>query len=160
MSAARSVRSPLSLPIRSSPLLTSSQVAAKHFQGALKRWPRDPLRPECQLQDVLAKRLEKGRLAPATRGATQDQADLKQANALYSLLEDRFKSKVSAYAGWDGLKNHEGLMLMQYRADARIFEPKSNPTYYQDIVKELEEAPNRSWLQRVAKRLGGMVRLQ
>jgi cytochrome b pre-mRNA-processing protein 6 len=39
-----------------------------------------------------------------------------------------------------------------------MFEPKSNPTYYQDLVKELEEAPNRSWLGRIAKRLSGMIR--
>lgn len=72
----------------------SFQTAANHFRGALARWPKDPLRPECQLQDVLAKRLEKGGLAPVTAGTTQKQVDLKQANALYSLLEDRYKNKV------------------------------------------------------------------
>lgn len=78
-----------------------AQVATRHFQGALSRWPKDALRPDCQLQDVLARRLQQpgGRLAPAaaaaTRGAgTPEQADLKQANALYSLLEDRYKNKV------------------------------------------------------------------
>jgi hypothetical protein len=70
------------------------QAAANHFRGALTRWPKSILRPEIQLQDVLAKRLEKGPLAPATGGMTQEQADLKQANALYSLLEDRYKNKV------------------------------------------------------------------
>lgn len=70
------------------------QVAANHFRGALTRWPKSILRPEIQLQDVLAKRLEKGPLGPATGGMTQEQADLKQANALYSLLEDRYKNKV------------------------------------------------------------------
>ncbi|KAK4035355.1 hypothetical protein C8A01DRAFT_38200 [Parachaetomium inaequale] len=113
-------------------------AAANHFRGALTRWPKDALRPECQLQDVLAKRLAKGTLAPATRGATQEQADLKQANALYSLLEDRYKNK--------------------YRAADKMFEPQSNPTYYKDLVKELEEAPHRSFLGRMAKRLSGIVR--
>jgi cytochrome b pre-mRNA-processing protein 6 len=94
MSAARSVCFPSPPPPTLLPLLTRFQVAAKHFQGALQRWPKDVLRPECQLQDVLAKRLAQGSLAPVTRGATQEQADLKQANALYSLLEDRFKTKV------------------------------------------------------------------
>lgn len=70
------------------------QAAANHFRGALTRWPKDTLRPDCQLQDVLAKRLQKGPLAPVTAGATQEQADLKQANALYSLLQDRYKNKV------------------------------------------------------------------
>jgi cytochrome b pre-mRNA-processing protein 6 len=39
-----------------------------------------------------------------------------------------------------------------------MFEPKSNPTYYKDLLKELEEAPNRSLLGRMAKRLSGMIR--
>lgn len=63
----------------------------------MKRWPKDALRPECQLQDVLAKRLQTGVLAPATTPSTtqaQAQAVLKQANALYSLLENRYKNKV------------------------------------------------------------------
>ncbi|KAK4118661.1 hypothetical protein N657DRAFT_667088 [Parathielavia appendiculata] len=113
-------------------------VAANHFRGLLTRWPKDVLRPECQLQDVLAKRQEMGHLASTPKGLTQEQADLKQANALYSLLEDRYKNK--------------------YRAPPSMFEPKSNPTYYKDLVKELEEAPHRSWLGRLAKRLSGMVR--
>ncbi|KAK4113171.1 hypothetical protein N656DRAFT_844731 [Canariomyces notabilis] len=114
-------------------------TAAKHFQGVLSRWPKDPLRPTCQLQDVLAKRLEKGALAPSTKWSTQDHADLKQVNALYSLLEDRYKNK--------------------FRAPTKLFEPQSNPTYYKDLVKELEEAPKRSFWGRLAKRLGGMIRL-
>ncbi|KAL2140502.1 hypothetical protein VTI28DRAFT_3745 [Corynascus sepedonium] len=113
-------------------------AAANHFRGALTRWPKDTLRPDCQLQDVLAKRLQKGPLAPVTAGATQEQADLKQANALYSLLQDRYKNK--------------------YRSPEKLFEPRSNPTYYKDLLKELEEAPHRSWLGRLTKRLSGMIR--
>ncbi|KXX81285.1 Cytochrome B pre-mRNA-processing protein 6 [Madurella mycetomatis] len=114
-------------------------VAAKHLQGVLHRWPKDPLRPNCQLQDVLARRLGKGALTPAVRGTGQGQADLKQTNALYSLLEDRYKNK--------------------YRAAAKMFEPESNPAYYKELIKELEEAPNRSFFGRIAKRLSGMIRL-
>ncbi|KAK4225701.1 cytochrome B pre-mRNA-processing protein 6 [Podospora fimiseda] len=118
-----------------------SSSAARLFQGALQRWPKDPLRPECQLQDVLAKRLAKGNLAPPStiKGASKTQAELKQANALYSLLENRYNTK--------------------YRAGPGVLEPKSNPTYYKDLVQELEEAPNRTFLQRLAKRLTGMIRL-
>ncbi|KAK4160501.1 cytochrome B pre-mRNA-processing protein 6 [Cladorrhinum sp. PSN259] len=117
-----------------------SSPAARVFQTALQRWPKDPLRPECQLQDVLAKRLEKGTIAPssAIKGVTKTQAELKQANALYSLLEDRYKNK--------------------YRTSAGVLEPKSNPTYYKDLVKELEEAPSRTFLQRLSKKLSGMIR--
>jgi len=39
-------------------------------------------------------------------------------------------------------------------------QPKSNPNYYNDIITELEEAPKRTWFQRMAQRLGGVIRLQ
>ncbi|KAL1839266.1 hypothetical protein VTJ49DRAFT_1703 [Mycothermus thermophilus] len=106
----------------------SRSAAASHLKTALARWPQATLRPDCQLRDVLSKRLEQ-----------QGKADLKEVNALYSLLEDRYKKK--------------------YPAPAKLLEPKSNPTYYKDLLRELEEAPNRSWLGRIAKRLSGMIRL-
>lgn len=124
----------------------------------LHRWPKDPLRPDCQLQDVLARRLEKGTLSPAVKGAGQAQADLKQTNALYSLLEDRYKNKVGSSASRPlGELSADG--KLQYRAAAKMFEPESNPAYYKELIKELEEAPNRSFLGRIAKKLSGMVRL-
>ncbi|KAJ4288343.1 hypothetical protein N0V88_007381 [Collariella sp. IMI 366227] len=118
--------------------MTARSVAATHLRGILNRWPKDVLRPDCQLQNVLAKRLQSGVLAPKTAGVSQELADLRQVNALYSLLEDRYKNK--------------------HRAGDSIFEPKSNPTYYKDLIKELEEVPNRTWLQRLKKRLGGIIR--
>ncbi|KAK4456689.1 hypothetical protein QBC42DRAFT_280748 [Cladorrhinum samala] len=118
-----------------------SSSATRLFQTALQRWPKDTLRPDCQLQDVLAKRLEKGNIAPAAtlKGVTKAQAELKQINALYTLLDDRYLNK--------------------YRTSAGVLEPKSNPTYYNDLVKELDEAPHRSFLQRLGKKLSGMIRL-
>ena len=72
----------------------------------LPRWPSSILRPELQLATVLGKRLLKGPIAPVTKGATQEQADLKQVNALYSLLDNRFKNKVGKHRlqthGFDG----------------------------------------------------------
>ncbi|KAM7218053.1 hypothetical protein V8F06_006588 [Rhypophila decipiens] len=124
----------------------SASRAHRLFQKALERWPKDPLRPECQLQNVLAKRLQAGHsLVPpyeaSLTGAAREQAELKQANALYGLLENRY---LNSYK----LKHN------------RIMEPKSNPTYYKDLVKELEEAPNRTWLGRIANRIKGLVRLE
>ena len=113
-----------------------SQLAYKHYQRALAKWPKDALRPDCQLQEVLAKRLEKQIAAP--NGAFNEKLELKQVNALYSLLEGRYQTK--------------------YRTIGNMMEPRSNPTYYKDLLTELEEAPNRSWLGRVGKRLGGLIR--
>ncbi|KAK4199528.1 hypothetical protein QBC40DRAFT_202718 [Triangularia verruculosa] len=114
---------------------------ARAFQAALQRWPKDTLRPDLQLQDVLAKRLTKGPIAPVPiKGLTQEQADLRQANALFSLTENRYKNK--------------------YRVTDSFLKPKFNPNYYSDILKELDEAPRRSYFQRLAKKFQGMFRLE
>ncbi|KAJ8119557.1 hypothetical protein O1611_g10586 [Lasiodiplodia mahajangana] len=44
--------------------------------------------------------------------------------------------------------------------DGTLLKPKSNPTYFTDLLKELEEAPNRSFLERLMVRMKGLVRLQ
>ncbi|EGS19496.1 uncharacterized protein CTHT_0049640 [Thermochaetoides thermophila DSM 1495] len=102
-------------------------LPVKHFQSLLTRWPVDSLRPDCQLQNVLAKRLGTGKLAPT--------------------VPKTFKSQ-------------ENADLVQFRPRPDLLEPKSNPTYYKDVLKEIEEAPHRTWWQRIAKRITGMIRLQ
>lgn len=44
------------------------------------------------------------------------------------------------------------------RLRGQILNPNSQPQYFQDLLRELEEAPSRSWLQNVSKRLTGMFR--
>ncbi|KAI1458624.1 hypothetical protein F4805DRAFT_119713 [Annulohypoxylon moriforme] len=107
--------------------------AQRHILRALSQWPKDTLRPQTQLQDVLRKRFEQ-----PSNLSEQDQ--LKQANALYSLINDRYKTK--------------------YPITGSLLNPKSHPTYFTDLVRELEEAPSRSYLESVWLRLKGIVRLQ
>jgi len=38
--------------------------------------------------------------------------------------------------------------------------PASNPTYYSDLVRELEQAPQRSWFERQINKWKGFLRLQ
>ncbi|KAK3361775.1 hypothetical protein B0T24DRAFT_598688 [Lasiosphaeria ovina] len=119
----------------------SGAVRSAMFKRALERWPKNPLRPDCQLQDVLAKRLEAGTLAPPhalKNGVSKAEAEMKQANAFYSLLENRYKSI--------------------YKLKGDIMNPHSNPTYYQDLITELDEAPTRSWLDRTLNKFKGMIR--
>ena len=73
------------------------QLALKHLQNAVNRWPKDPLRPDCQLSEVLAKRLQAESFAPGTAGsseAVKQQASLGQANALYGLLDNHYMTRV------------------------------------------------------------------
>ncbi|KKY15647.1 hypothetical protein UCRPC4_g06212 [Phaeomoniella chlamydospora] len=66
--------------------------------------------------------------------------ELEQANVLYSLLENRY--------------------MNQYPIPETLRYPQSKPTHYDDILREFEEAPDRTWLQRLWLRMKGSVRLQ
>jgi cytochrome b pre-mRNA-processing protein 6 len=72
---------------------------------ALSRWPKDNLRPECQFQDAMRRRIER-RFLPASspntptaaqavaNSAVDEKVELEQVNAIYSLLENRYSRKV------------------------------------------------------------------
>lgn len=65
--------------------------------------------------------------------------EMKQVNALYSLLENRYAST--------------------YPIPERMRYPESNKTHYEDLLRELEEAPERSKLTSFMQRLKGRFRL-
>jgi cytochrome b pre-mRNA-processing protein 6 len=67
-----------------------------------------------------------------------EQAELEQANALYSLLENRYAE--------------------QFPLSGRLKAPASNPTYYDDLITEMQEAPNRSWFGGMMQRVKGSLR--
>jgi hypothetical protein len=88
----------LSPAIRTSPNFEATQLIFRQYQRALGRWPRDPLRPEHTFQDVLSKRLET-KFAPGN--PINEGEELKQVNALYSLVENRYQAKVGQLAETD-----------------------------------------------------------
>jgi cytochrome b pre-mRNA-processing protein 6 len=49
-------------------------------------------------------------------------------------------------------------MVLQYKIVGNLMEPRSNSTHYTDLIKELQEAPNRTFFGRLAKKLGGLIR--
>jgi hypothetical protein len=67
-----------------------------------------------------------------------EQKELEQANALYALLEDRYAK--------------------ESRLPQMLRTPASNPTYYDDLITEMQEAPTRSWLGSLMKRVQGSLR--
>merc|ERR1712000_184737 len=54
----------------------------------------------------------------------------------------------------------ENRFMDRYKLSGRMLEPNSQPTYFADLVREIEEAPKRTWFERLGKKLSGMVRLQ
>ena len=67
-----------------------------------------------------------------------EHAELEQANALYTLLEDRYAK--------------------EFPLPATLRQPASSPTHYDDLITEMQEAPTRSWLGGVMKRIKGSLR--
>lgn len=105
------------------------------------------------------------RLDPATKTPLDPKKELAQLNALCSLAEDRYVKKVCLspyflfFLSW--FKKTSGANLgcyPQFPTGHKILNPKSQPTYFKDLLREMEEAPNRTWLQNVSKKLTGMFR--
>jgi len=46
----------------------------------------------------------------------------------------------------------------QYPVPPQVLLPTRNPTYYADLIAELEQAPSRSWWQRTVNRWKGFIR--
>jgi cytochrome b pre-mRNA-processing protein 6 len=69
-----------------------------------------------------------------------EEKELKQISALDALLGNKFESA--------------------FPIPPQVRRPSYHPTHYDDIVKELEEAPNRSFFTNFWNRLKGSVRLR
>jgi len=122
----------------------------KHYQRALARWPKDALRPDVSFSKVMQTRVERRylpnhQISDSTKPPTEalsprldDAVELEQANALFSFLENRYAKKYP-------LSNH-------------LMKPASNPQYYENIKRELEEAPKRSWIGRFINSWKGSMR--
>lgn len=122
--------------------MASKEALRRTYTAALTHWPKDPLRPTCQLQDVLSKRLSESNKFPGS-----DKNPAAQVNAFVSLLGNRYLNK---YPTSPAPESATGGMLS----------PRSNPTYYEDLMRDLDAAPTRSWAERVGLRLKGMFRWQ
>ncbi|KAM0355170.1 hypothetical protein ACHAPU_001033 [Fusarium lateritium] len=115
----------------------SRSLSQKIYSDVFARWPKQALRPDHQLQDVLGKTVTE---RFQTYKPSMEREELLKARALQFLLQDRYNDR--------------------FKLKGRLLEPKSQPTYFSDLVKEIDEAPNRSWLDRLGKRLSGMIRFQ
>ncbi|KAJ5172906.1 hypothetical protein N7492_005499 [Penicillium capsulatum] len=111
----------------------------------IAHWPSDAVRPVA----VSVPAYLQARLAQSPANATSQEPNTltskpniseSSVNALTALLENRF--------------------IKTYPMSPEIRFPASNPEHYDNVVHEFEEAPNRHWLGRLGKRLGGLFRMQ
>ncbi|RFU24573.1 hypothetical protein B7463_g11761, partial [Scytalidium lignicola] len=115
----------------------SKSVAYRHYQRILSKWPKDPLRPEVQFQNAMRRRIDR---QFAAQSSVNEKAELENVNTLYSLLGNRYRQ--------------------MYPIKGSLLQPASNTTHYTDLMKELEEAPTRSWFGRMTNRWRGFLRFQ
>ncbi|KAK4695366.1 cytochrome b pre-mRNA-processing protein 6, partial [Lecanoromycetidae sp. Uapishka_2] len=130
-------------------------IVQKHYLRIMNNWPADLLRPEVSFQKTIQKRIDtrlKASTTPTQDNVVSNQAlasvptavpfdekgELEQVNVLYSFLENRYTKK--------------------YPLSERMMKPVSNPEYYVNLMKELNEAPNRSWFNSVIARWKGFLR--
>jgi len=73
-------------------IITSQQTIARHYARIIQQWPHDPLRPTVSFTKLLEKRAANAAAKSGT--VTEQQAELRNVNALYSLLDDRYTKKV------------------------------------------------------------------
>ncbi|KIW74751.1 hypothetical protein Z517_11521 [Fonsecaea pedrosoi CBS 271.37] len=135
-------------------MAANQSVALKHWARIIKQWPLDRVRPShVHFQRVMQSRLQKLQSgAPAAVSSKSndalvtpvepfnEQKELRQVNALYSLLENRYAN--------------------EYPIPQAVRHPKTNASHYDDLVRELDEAPGRSWFTSFWNRLKGSVRLR
>lgn len=58
----------------------------------------------------------------------------------------------------DKLANERSTSRKQYPLSEKMLKPHSNPKYYENLLKELDEAPRRSWLQSKLNKWKGFLR--
>ncbi|EPS33305.1 hypothetical protein POX_a01708 [Penicillium oxalicum] len=125
----------------------SLQTRLSHI---LQHWPKDAVRPaSVSVQTYIQRQLGENQTpnTPSQSQSTSEGAPKaippiseSSVNALSALLENRFANK--------------------FPLSQKIRYPASDPEYYDNLIREFEEAPNRDWFGRLRKRLGGLLRLQ
>lgn len=66
---------------------------------------------------------------------------------------------VSMVIGKGGRQIELMMRLAQYPLSERMLKPASNPAYYDALIKEIDEAPKRSWFGRFVNKWKGFIRL-
>ncbi|KAL4892649.1 hypothetical protein BDV59DRAFT_202397 [Aspergillus ambiguus] len=131
----------------SKPPSLRAQAIQSRISHLLAHWPADPVRPaSVSVHSYLQARLaevdpsKQSQSTAQTTQQTQSTEGLSDSslNALSSLLEDRYARR--------------------YPLSPRLRRPPSDPDYYDNLIREFEEAPSRDWWGRLGKRMRGLFR--
>ncbi|KAH0537456.1 hypothetical protein FGG08_005764 [Glutinoglossum americanum] len=119
--------------------------SSKHILRILTNWPTSALRPDLSFNSsMLARYLPQSQsppppLPPNSSSLPPAPAPSdRQINALCTLLENRYAK--------------------EYPVSDAFLRPAFKPTYYEDLLREIEVAPTRSWFGRMVNRWKGFLR--
>ncbi|KAF8449690.1 hypothetical protein BGX38DRAFT_546130 [Terfezia claveryi] len=121
-------------------MAANTQNARAALLRLSKIWPPDPLRPDLSFSNFLAARAEALSATPQSPPGAFGKSPLDvQVKALAELSAGKFAKK--------------------YPLSDKILRPPAMPDYYERLVREMEEAPQRSWLQRMLNSWKGYIRM-
>ncbi|KAF8536134.1 hypothetical protein BDD12DRAFT_852447 [Trichophaea hybrida] len=143
--------------------MSISNILHRQYVALIHHWPIDPLRPTISFRETLSARVNQyfgthveadatipSQNTPAITPASSAEGKpvvkfdantvQKEIDILGNLLEDRFKKA--------------------YPLKENMLRPKSNPEYYEKLLKELDAAPERSWLESKLNFWKGVIRFQ
>lgn len=128
-------------------MLTPLQPSQAKYDAILAAWPKDPLRPaSVSVQTAIRNHLspyistEPSTNASVPTSEWNEAHELGQANALQRLVDNKYQTK--------------------YPVPESIRRPASQPSYYDDLLRELDEAPKRSWLGSMVNSWKGFLRVR
>lgn len=86
--------------------------------------------------------------------------EISEVNALYSLIENRYKRNVSINLQFDLLYRIILILcFFQFPLPENLARPHSDVEYYTNLEKELVNTVDRSWFGKMFNRVKGMIRL-
>ncbi|EGD84775.1 hypothetical protein H112_08491 [Trichophyton rubrum D6] len=132
------------------------------IQRLILRWPKDPIRPE----SVSVQRYLQSRLEPP-RPQSSDFSLTSYITSFFSRSKPQSQGDASLQPP---LLSQENIKVLQsfldnkyqkgYPLRKNVRYPASMPQHYDRLIKEFDEAANRSAFARLGRRIGGSVRLK
>ncbi|KIV96626.1 hypothetical protein PV10_00465 [Exophiala mesophila] len=137
-------------------MAANQSTLLKQWSRIIQAWPKDKLRPDSvSFQTVMQARINKlGAPAVAATNAKANDTPTAQASPSAPVNEQKEMRQIKAL---DALLQNRFATMYPFPNAVRY--PQSMPTHYDDVIKEMDEAPTRSRFTAFMNRIKGSLRL-
>ncbi|KAF3915668.1 hypothetical protein AA313_de0202808 [Arthrobotrys entomopaga] len=134
----------------------SRRAAQKaHYAKLIPQWPKDLIRPHIDFPAFLTRRLESDfGDAPPPKENDWPVIDDGSKRPLF----EYGKYKAGSDEQWNVLGGLVGNKYQKKYPVKKLLEPGFQPDYYQKLIKEIDDVPNRSWLASYINSWRGFIR--